>query len=354
MDYFKISLLILKFTNSHISTSQRLDSIKRQKLDDLFTYICQSASSSSVVDIGHAAFTTIALKEVVFQAAKLNLSDYIPIISFMDVQGIKRNMRSYARIMDGTFDKIIDQKLELAVAREGKSCNSPDLLDIILDPCHENGIELHRQDINSLLKVSTIFSFLCGLAPTIEWALAELLHNPSKISKAQKELSNIIGKNQLLEESDIVWLPYLQAIVKETLRLHPPAPFLLPHKAEMDVKIHDFVVPKGAQVVVNAWAIARDPAIWTEPSSFKPERFLGSKTDYKGQHFELIPFGSGCRICPGLPLAHRMIHLIVGLLLQTFDWKLENEMKPQDMNMEDGNGFALVKATRLRVIPIKL
>lgn len=122
----------------------------------------------------------------------------------------------------------------------------------------------------------------------------------------------------------------------------------------MDVKIHDFVVPKGAQVVVNAWAIARDPAIWTEPSSFKPERFLGSKTDYKGQHFELIPFGSGCRICPGLPLAHRMIHLIVGLLLQTFDWKLENEMKPQDMNMEDGNGFALVKATRLRVIPIKL
>ncbi|RZC73045.1 hypothetical protein C5167_048528 [Papaver somniferum] len=183
-DHHKVSMVWLpvspqwrnlrQFTNSHISTSQRLDSIKSQKLDDLFTYICQSASSSSVVDIGHVAFTTvlnllsnsffsidladyysystfeIALKEVVLQAAKPNLSDYIPIISFMDVQGIKRNMRNYARIMDGTFGKIIEQKLELA--REGKSTNSADLLDIILDACHENVIELHRRDINSLLK----------------------------------------------------------------------------------------------------------------------------------------------------------------------------------------------------------
>ncbi|MCL7033358.1 hypothetical protein MKW94_015529 [Papaver nudicaule] len=163
-----------------------------------------------------------------------------------------------------------------------------------------------------------------------------------------------MGKNRPVEESDIVRLPYLQAIVKKTLRLHPPAPFLLPHKAEMDIKISAIVVPKDAQVLVNAWAIGRDPTIWTEPTSFKPEIFLDSKTDYKGQDFELIPFGSGRRICPGLPLAHRMTHLMTGLLLQSFDWKLESGMKPEDMNMEDGCGFTLVKATGLRVILIKL
>ncbi|RZC73040.1 hypothetical protein C5167_048516 [Papaver somniferum] len=120
------------------------------------------------------------------------------------------------------------------------------------------------------------------ISATVEWALAELLHNPSKMTKAQQELLNIIGKDRPIEESDIIRLPYLQAIVKETLRLHPPAPFLLPHKAEVDVKIHDFVVPKDTQ---------------------------------------------------------------------SFDWKLENGMKPEDMNMEDGSGFTLVKATGLRVLP---
>ncbi|KAI3958487.1 hypothetical protein MKW98_011175 [Papaver atlanticum] len=250
----------------------------------------------------------------------------------MDVQGTKRRMRNYAGIMDDTFDKIIDQKLELV--KERKSSSSGDLLDIILDPSHENGAELPRQEIKALLK-DLLMASTNTISATVEWTLAELLHNPSKMRKAQQELSDIIGKNQPIEESDIVRLPYLQAILKETLRLHPPAPFLLPHKAELDVKIHD-------------------PTIWAKPTSFRPERFLDSKTDYKGQHFEFIPFGSGRRICAGLALAHKMTPLVIGLLLQSFDWKLENEMKPEDMDMEDGSGFSLVKATGLRVIPIKI
>ncbi|KAI3913333.1 hypothetical protein MKX01_009538 [Papaver californicum] len=285
-DHHKVSMVWLpavssqwrnlrKITNSHISATQKLDSLNRQKLDDLGAYISRSASSSSVVDIGHAAFTTVlnlvsnsffstdvadynsdstfetALREGVVEAGKPNISDYIPIISFMDVQGIKRRMRNYSRIMDNTLDKIIDQKMGLG--KKTKSSNSGDLLDIILDPCHENGIELQRQDIKALLK-DLLMAATDTISSTVEWALAELLHNPSKMTKAQQELSNIIGR----------------------------------------------------------------------------------------------------RICPGLPLAHMTTHLMIGLLLQSFDWKLENGMKPDDMNMDHCSGFSLLKATGLRVIPIKL
>ncbi|RZC73041.1 hypothetical protein C5167_048515 [Papaver somniferum] len=197
-DHHKVSMVWLpvspqwhnlrKITNSHISATQKLDSIRRQKLNDLVAYLCQNASSSSVVDIGHAAFTTVlnlisnsffsidvanydsdsmfetALREGMLEAGKPNLSDYIPAISFMDVQGIKRRMRNYARIMDYTFDKIMDHKLELA--KEGKSISSSsDLLDIILGPSHDDGVELQRHDIKALLKPRKLHSKLVRFEP---------------------------------------------------------------------------------------------------------------------------------------------------------------------------------------------
>ena len=182
--------------------------------------------------------------------------------------------------------------------------------------------------------------------------MAELIHNPEVLSKAKEELNQIIGKGNPVEESDIARLPYLQAIVKETFRLHPPVPLLLPRKAEADVEIQGFTVPKGAQVLVNAWAIGRDSSIWENPNSFKPERFIGSEIDVKGRNFELIPFGAGRRICPGLPLAIRMLHLMLGSLIHTFDWKLEDGFKPEDMSMEDKFGLTLQMAQPLRAIPI--
>ena len=110
---------------------------------------------------------------------------------------------------------------------------------------------------------------------TLQWAMAKLLHNPETLSKAQGELRQTIGRGNTVEESDIPKLPYLQAIIKDTFRLHPPFPLLLPHKAEADVEVKGLTVPKGAPVLVNAWAIGRDPSIWDTPNSFMPERFLG-------------------------------------------------------------------------------
>ena len=189
---------------------------------------------------------------------------------------------------------------------------------------------------------------------TLEWAIAELLHNPEKLLKARVELLQTIGKDKQVKESDITRLPFLQAVVKETFRLHPVVPFLIPHRVEEDTDIDGLTVPKNAQVLVNAWAIGRDPNIWENPNSFVPERFLELDMDVKGQNFELIPFGAGRRICPGLPLATRMVHLMLASLIHSCDWKLEDGMTPENMNMEDRFGITLQKAQPLKAIPIRV
>jgi len=182
--------------------------------------------------------------------------------------------------------------------------------------------------------------------------MAGLLHDPEKMAKAREELEQVLGKDGLVQESDISKLNYLRAVVKETLRLHPPAPFLVPHKAENDVEMCGFTVPRNAQILVNVWAMGRDSSIWSDPNLFLPERFLEKDIDFKGRDFELIPFGAGRRICPGLPLANRMVHLMLGSLIHCFNWKLADGMKPEDIDMSETFGISLHKAKPLRAIPM--
>lgn len=184
--------------------------------------------------------------------------------------------------------------------------------------------------------------------------MAELLRNPDKLTKAKKELSQEIGKHERIEESHISKLPFLQAIVKETLRLHPPAPFLVPHKCDETVNISGFKVPKNAQVLINVWAMGRDSTIWKNPNDFMPERFLERDINYKGNNFELIPFGAGKRICPGLALAHRQMHLVVASLVHNFEWKLADDLMPEEMNMDEEFGLTLKRVHPLRIQAISI
>ncbi|CAI0409464.1 unnamed protein product [Linum tenue] len=186
---------------------------------------------------------------------------------------------------------------------------------------------------------------------TLEWAMAELLRNPNALAKAREELDATIGKGNNFQESDVSRLPYLQAILKETFRLHPAAPLLLPRKGGEDVEICGFIMPKGVQILVNVWAIGRDPMIWDDPNAFVPERFLGSEVSAKGNNFELLPFGAGRRICPGLPLALRILHMMLGSLIHWFDWKLPDGVEPEKLDMDEKFGMALQKAKPLLAIP---
>ncbi|XP_065855055.1 cytochrome P450 76A1-like [Euphorbia lathyris] len=193
-----------------------------------------------------------------------------------------------------------------------------------------------------------------NVSSTVEWAMTELLRNPEAMRKAKAELSSIIGPNMKVEENDINNLPYLQSTIKETLRLHPPVPLLLPRKTRQDTQFMGYGIPKNAQVFVNVWAIGRDPQFWDDPLSFKPERFMNSNIAFKGQHFEFLPFGSGRRVCVGLALAHRVLNLILGSLIHEFDWKLGANISPESMDMREMLGTAMRKAEPLLVVPKKI
>lgn len=186
---------------------------------------------------------------------------------------------------------------------------------------------------------------------TLEWIMTELLCNPKEMKRAQIEMDQVLGKDELVEESQITKLQYLQAIVKEAMRLHPAGPFLVPHKAQKSIQFCDYVVPKNSTIWVNIWSIGHDPNVWSEPELFSPKRFLEKEIDVKGRHYEIIPFGSGRRICPGLPLAHRMLHLMLANLLHSFNWKYINEVGPNAISLEERFGLTLQKAEALQAIP---
>ncbi|KAL2232597.1 UNVERIFIED_CONTAM: Labd-13Z-ene-9,15,16-triol synthase, chloroplastic [Sesamum indicum] len=173
------------------------------------------------------------------------------------------------------------------------------------------------------------------------------------MSKLKMEVRTVVGANKQVEESDISKLPYLQAVIKESTRYHPPGPFLMRRKDGDDLEIKNYVIPKNSVILINIWAIGRDPRIWPNPDSFEPERFLNREVDFKSHDFELTPFGAGRRICPGQPLAYRMVHLTVASLIQNFDWEFEPGITPQDVDLNEKFGVSLKKAIPLKAVPTK-
>lgn len=171
------------------------------------------------------------------------------------------------------------------------------------------------------------------------------------MKKAQIELGEVVGKGKPIEEADVSRLPHFQFIIKEMLKLHPPAPFLIPCSVDQDVELCDYIIPKGSLVLDNAWAIGRDSSFWEDALVFKPERFQSLELNMRGKDFELIPFGVGRRTCPGFPLALRLMPAILGSTLNSFNWKLEACIEPRDLDMEEKFGVILGKAHPLRASP---
>ena len=178
---------------------------------------------------------------------------------------------------------------------------------------------------------------------TVEWAISELLRKPEIFEKATEELDRVIGKERWVAEKDIPNLPYIEAIVKETMRMHPVAPMLAPRFSREDINIAGYDIPKNTIVLVSVWTIGRDPAIWEQPLEFIPERFIGKNIDVKGHDFELLPFGSGRRMCPGYSLGLKVIQSSLANLLHGFRWKLPDGMKPEYLNMEEIFGLSTPK-----------
>ncbi|KHN37270.1 Cytochrome P450 76A2 [Glycine soja] len=294
-----------------------------------------------------------ALK-VMEYAGKPNVADFLPILKGLDPQGIRRNTQFHVNQAFEIAGLFIKERMENGCSETG-SKETKDYLDVLLN-FRGDGVTEPYTFSSRTINVIVFEMFTAGTdttTSTIEWAMAELLHNPKALKKVQMELRSKIGPDRNMEEKDIENLPYLQAVIKETLRLHPPLPFLVPHMAMDSCNMLGYNIPQGSQILVNVWAIGRDPKVWDAPLLFWPERFLKPNTmDYKGHHFEFIPFGSGRRMCPAMPLASRVLPLAIGSLLHSFDWVLPDGLKPEEMDMTEGMGITLRKAVPLKVIPV--
>lgn len=356
-DYFSLPFMpvcdlwrdLRKICKNQLFSSQTLDAshaLRCKKLQELLCDIEKSSLIGEAVDVGRAAFKTSLnflsntffsmdfvnsagetdeykgiVENLVRAIGTPNLVDFFPVFKMIDPQGIRGISATYVEKLLQIIDSYIGKRLKLREEKDYVTNN--DMLDNLLNISQENGQKMDNTKIKHLF----LDLFVAGTdttSYTIERAMAELIHNPHAMSKLKEELQQIIGIGNTIEESDITRLPYLQAVVKETLRLHPSAPLLLPRKAKIDVTIQGYTIPQGAQVLINKWAMGRNPKIWDNPTLFSPERFLGSEINFKGHDFQLTPFGSGRRICPGMPLAIRMLHTMLGSLINFFDWKLEN------------------------------
>jgi ferulate-5-hydroxylase len=214
----------------------------------------------------------------------------------------------------------------------------------------QNSIKLTRDNIKAII-MDVMFGGTETVASAIEWALTELLRSPEDLKRVQQELAEVVGLDTRVEESDIEKLTYLKCTLKETLRMHPPIPLLL-HETAEDTSIDGFFIPKKSRVMINAFAIGRDPTSWTDPDTFRPSRFLEPGVpDFKGSNFEFIPFGSGRRSCPGMQLGLYALDLAVAHILHCFTWKLPDGMKPSELDMNDVFGLTAPKATRLFAVP---
>ncbi|XP_020212857.1 flavonoid 3'-monooxygenase [Cajanus cajan] len=291
--------------------------------------------------------------ELMVLAGVFNIGDFIPSLEWLDLQGVQAKMKKLHKRFDAFLTSIVEEHK----SSSSKSEKHKDLLSTLLSLRNvpdDDGNQLTDTEIKALL----LNMFTAGTdtsSSTTEWAIAELIRNPRILAQVQQEMDRVVGRERNVKEEDLAHLPYLQAVIKETFRLHPSTPLSLPRVASESCEIFGYHIPKGATVLVNVWAIARDPKEWADPLEFRPERFLpgGEKpdVDVRGNDFEVIPFGAGRRICAGLSLGLRMVQLLTATLAHSFDWELENGLNPEKLNMDEAYGLTLQRAVPLLVHP---
>ncbi|XP_073126045.1 cytochrome P450 71AU50-like [Henckelia pumila] len=297
-------------------------------------------------DIDERGFKVV-IQEGMKLAALPNLGDYFPLLGILDLQGLTKRMRAVAKVFDDFFERVIDDHV-----KAGDRGQVKDIVDTMMSIMESGDTEFQfdRGHVKAMM-LDMLAASMDTAASTIEWLLSRLLQNPQAMKKVQQELEEVVGLERMVEESDLEKLKYLDMVVKETFRLHPVAPLLLPHYSMEDCEVGGYHIPKDSRIIINVRAIGRDPSSWSDPEKFIPERFVGKDVDVRGQHFELIPFGAGRRGCPGLQLGLIQVRLIVAQLVHCFDLKLPNGMLPEELDMTEEFGLVVARAEHLMAVP---
>ncbi|EOA25906.1 hypothetical protein CARUB_v10019287mg [Capsella rubella] len=355
--------------------------IREEESDLMVKKLKESAQKKSTVDLNQTIFYLVGsiifrstfgqrleenrhvnkdkIEELMFDVqlvSSLSNSDLFPagVGWYMDfVSGRHKKLQGVFVEVDTLLNHIIDDHLRNPI--EETTPDRPDIVDSLLDMINEQ-----EQDKSFKLTIDNLKGiiqdiYLAGVdssAITLIWAMAELISNPRVMKKVQDEIRTCIGikQNERIKEEDVDKLPYLKLVIKETFRLHPPAPLLLPRETMANIKIQGYDIPSKTILLVNAWSIGRSPDLWQNPEEFNPDRFIDSPIDYKGNNFELLPFGSGRRICPGIAFASTTIELGLLNLLYFFDWRLPEDDKGFDM--EEAGHATIIKKVPLKLLPV--
>ncbi|KAK2378033.1 cytochrome P450 71D10 [Trifolium repens] len=349
---------------------QSFRSIREEEVSNLVKSI--SANEGSVVNLTRMIYTLTngivaracfgkrnkhqqefisAIDETVSLLGGFCIADLYPSIKILQrVNRTKTKIEKIHREIDMILQDIIDD--HKSILKEANK--DEDLVDVLLKIQKENCQSqnpLTDDDFKSIIQDM----FGAGSETSsgiVLWGMSQIIKNPKIMEEAQAEIRRVFDKKGNVDETELHQLIYLKSVIKETLRLHPTVPLLLPRECRERCRINGYDIPAKTRVAINVWAIGRDQKYWVEAESFKPERFINNPIDFKGTDFEYLPFGAGRRMCPGITFGLPNIELPLAQLLYHFDWKLPNKVKNEDLDMTESFGITLRRKNDLCVIPI--
>ncbi|RDX73308.1 Cytochrome P450 71A26, partial [Mucuna pruriens] len=328
---------------------QCCSSLMPVNLTDLFSTLANDIVCRAALGRRYSGEGGNKLREALSKMAELLgasvLGDYIP---WLDWLGRVNGMYARAERVAKQIDEFLEEVVEDHVSKRGDDGHGDDdgedqndFVDILLrlQKTNDVGFQIDNTTIKALTLVRTETT-----SSIIVWAMTEILRHPIVMQKLQDEARNVVGDRTHITEEDLSSMHYLKAVVKETSRLHPPVPLLVPRESMQDTKVMGYDIAIGTQVLVNVWAIGRDPSYWDQPQEFQPERFLNSSIDIKGHDFQVIPFGAGRRGCPGIMFAMVVNELILANLLHQFNWAVPGGVVgDQALDMTESTGLSIHK-----------
>ncbi|KAL8108546.1 cytochrome P450 CYP736A12-like [Apium graveolens] len=371
---------VRKFCSLELLSPTKIDSmagLRREELGFLVDSLKEASHTRQVVDVsgkvaGLMEDMTIrmllgksrdarfnlreVLKEMTKSAGEFNVADFIPFLTGLDLQGITRRTKVTGKELDNILEIIIDDHEQEAA--EGYEKPDKDFVDVLLSlksnptGTHEQlAKNIDRSNIKAIV-LDIIFGSVGTAQTAIEWIMTELIRHKRVMKLVQEEIRNVMVNCEFVEETHLSKLEYLHMVVKESMRLHPVVPLLVPHESMEDIVVDGYYIQKKSRIIINNWGLGRDPKIWSDNvEEFLPERFRGSDIDLGGQNFQLIPFGSGRRGCPGMYLGLRNVKLVVAQLVHSFEWEVPFGMSPDALNMKETFGLTSPRAEHLLAIP---
>ncbi|KAF7061029.1 hypothetical protein CFC21_067759 [Triticum aestivum] len=284
-----------------------------------------------------------SLDEIVPLLGGANMWDFLPVLRWFDVFGVRNKILAAVSRRDAFLRRLIDAQRRTLGDGGGEGDGEKKSMIAVLLDLQKTEPEIYTDMVIMALCMTMFSAGTETTATTAEWAMSLLLNHPNALAKAQAEMDATVGTTRLLRADDLPRLGYLHCIISETLRLYPPVPAMIPHESSADCTVAGYHVPSGTTLLVNAYAIHRDPSAWEHPLEFRPERFEDGKTE----GLFMMPFGMGRRKCPGEALALRMLGLVLGTLVQCFHW---DRVGDDEVDMGEGGGLTLPKAVPLQAM----